>query len=173
MTLRRDITPIIPALRRYAVSLTWHESDGDDLLQATLERALSRQWQYRGGNLTAWLCTIMRSIWLNEIKRRKRYGETLSVVELTGQPYFELDTSLVLNDIDRLLLQQPQLTREIAFLCWVLGCTYKEAAEILDINLFTVRNRLNRLRTWLAHSLSKAELTESKSRASAHGSEFK
>jgi len=151
------------------VSLTWHESDGDDLLQATLERALSRQRQYRGGNLTAWLCTIMRSIWINEIRRRKRYTETLSVVELTGQTYVEPDTSLVLNDIDRLLLQQPQLTREIAVLCWVLGCTYRETAEILDTDLSTVRNRLNRLRIWLVHSLKKTELTEIKVGTSAYG----
>lgn len=158
--MRHEFAAILPKLRRYAVALTLNSADADDLLQDTLLRALSRERQYRGENLSAWLCTIMRRIWFNELKKRRRFAANLPVVGLNGQPFAEPDTCLTVNAVDHLLAEQSQLTREIAVLCWVFGCTYQEAATVLDTDLGTVRNRLNRLRVRLVDSLQPAESPE-------------
>ncbi|TXN79159.1 sigma factor, partial [Methylobacterium sp. WL8] len=59
------IEPQIPALRRYAVALLRDREAADDLVQDTLERALSA-WsgRRRDGDLRAWLFTIERNLFL-------------------------------------------------------------------------------------------------------------
>ena len=49
----------------------------EDVLQETFVRALSALGQYREGtNFTAWLCTVGRSLALNELKKRSRETAT-------------------------------------------------------------------------------------------------
>ena len=57
------LEPLIPALRRYAYALVRNHDAADDLVQDTLERALSR-WGLRrtDGDLRAWLFTILRNL---------------------------------------------------------------------------------------------------------------
>jgi len=157
MTKRFDLVSTIPKLRRYGLALTINSADADDLLQATLERALSRERQFRGEYLSGWLCSIMRSIWFNEVKSRKRFADSLDIIRVTGEPYLEPDICLQMNDVDRLLVKEPRLTREIVILCWIFGCTYKETANMLKTDLSTVRNRLNRFRAKVSSSLLEAE----------------
>ena len=69
------IEPQIPALRRYAVALLRDREAADDLVQDTLERALSA-WsgRRRDGDLRAWLFTIERNLFLGTVRRRGRRG---------------------------------------------------------------------------------------------------
>src|SRR5215831_17737250 len=64
----------IPRLRRYARALTGDRAAADDLVQDTLERALSRfhLWR-RGSDLRAWLFTIMHNIYVNQARSRSRH----------------------------------------------------------------------------------------------------
>jgi len=56
---RDEVVGLIPALRAFAWSLSHNGSDADDLVQDTLERALSR-WTLRrsDGDLRAWLAGL-------------------------------------------------------------------------------------------------------------------
>ena len=55
---RQDIVAHIPAMRRYARSLTGDVWAADDLVQDTLERACSKWRLWRvGSDLRAWLFT--------------------------------------------------------------------------------------------------------------------
>jgi DNA-directed RNA polymerase specialized sigma24 family protein len=53
------IEPVIPALRRYTRTFVRGAADADDLVQDTLERAISR-WHQRpsDGETRTWLFTI-------------------------------------------------------------------------------------------------------------------
>ena len=68
-----QLEPLIPALRRYAYALVRDHDAADDLVQDTLERALSR-WLLRrpDGDLRAWLFTIQRNLFLNAYRQRQR-----------------------------------------------------------------------------------------------------
>ena len=60
----------IPALRRYAYALTRDHDQADDLVQDCLERALSRRHlRRRDSDLSAWLFTILRNMFLNDRRR--------------------------------------------------------------------------------------------------------
>lgn len=69
------LEPLIPSLRRYAYALVRDHDAADDLVQDTLERALSRWYLRRdGGDLRAWLFTIQRNLHINAYRTTRRRG---------------------------------------------------------------------------------------------------
>src|SRR6202049_360743 len=69
------IEPVIPALRRYARTFVRDAADADDLVQDTLERAISRWHQRRSdGDTRTWLFTILHNLALNHLRRAARRG---------------------------------------------------------------------------------------------------
>src|ERR1700739_734841 len=69
------IEPVIPALRRYARTFVRGAADADDLVQDTLERAISRWYQRRSdGETRAWLFTILHNLAVNHLRRAARGG---------------------------------------------------------------------------------------------------
>src|SRR3546814_21041066 len=64
---------LLPRLRRFALRLPRDPTSADDLVQATLERALTR-WRSRRpqGNVRAWLFTILYRQFLDAQRRGRR-----------------------------------------------------------------------------------------------------
>ena len=69
----RELTELLPRLRRFAHALSRNSADADDLTQATAERALRsrEQWQ-PGTRLDSWLYRIMRNLWIDTSRARVR-----------------------------------------------------------------------------------------------------
>src|SRR5437762_9614352 len=65
---RQSVETMIPALRRYARALARDSDIADDLVQDTLVRALRSEKLFLGGDLRAWLYTILTN--LNRNRRR-------------------------------------------------------------------------------------------------------
>ena len=73
LTFSDDILAEIPRLRRYAYVLLRDQVSADDLVQDSLERALSRQNLFQPGtNLRAWLFTIMHNLHVNSVIKARR-----------------------------------------------------------------------------------------------------
>jgi RNA polymerase sigma-70 factor (ECF subfamily) len=137
----------IPRLRRYARALTGDRAAADDLVQDTLERALSRfhLWR-RGSDLRAWLFTIMHNIFVNQVRSRMRYPhEPLDEPAVDRLQYREPDWS-ELRDIGSALARLPIEQREVVLLVGLEQFTYEEAARVLEIPIGTVMSRLSRAR---------------------------
>jgi len=137
----------IPRLRRYARALTGERAAADDLVQDTLERALSRfhLWR-RGSDLRAWLFTIMHNVFVNQIRSRMRYPhEPLDELAAAGAQYREPDWS-ELRDIGAALARLPVEQRTVVLLVGLEQLTYEEAARVLDVPIGTVMSRLSRAR---------------------------
>jgi len=139
----------IPRLRRYAHSLCMSREDGDDLVQSTLHRALSRvgYWQV-GSNLRAWLMTIMHNLYVNQVKARKRSDATVSAVdEINGETTPEHDRKgLIIRDLERGLAKLSHEHREALLLIGMEQYSYKEAAKIAGVSIGTLTSRLHRAR---------------------------
>ena len=72
MTKLESIIAELPRLRRYARALVKNADAADDLVQDCVERSLSRLHQFRDGtDMRLWLFTIMHSIFVNGVSRRK------------------------------------------------------------------------------------------------------
>jgi len=139
------ITQHIPRLRRYARALTGDRSAADDLVQDTLERALSRFHLWRqGSDLRAWLFTIMHNIFVNQARARARHQhETLDDPGADGLHARDPNWA-ELRDIDDALARLPGEQRAVLLLVGLEQFTYEEAARVLDIPLGTVMSRLSR-----------------------------
>ncbi|AAY93211.1 RNA polymerase sigma factor [Pseudomonas protegens] len=157
--LDQQLRPLIPRLRRFALSLTRQPSSADDLVQACLERALAGWTEKRPeGDLRAWLFAILYRQFLDAHRRSRRYARMLEF--FTGrddsQPSVErtVMAQSTLEAFDRLNAEQR------ALLLWVSveGLSYKEIAEILQVPTGTVMSRLSRARQAL-RQLSDGEIS--------------
>ncbi|WP_096703691.1 sigma-70 family RNA polymerase sigma factor [Magnetospirillum sp. 15-1] len=143
----------IPGLRRYARALSGDVAQADDLVQDCLERALSRLalWR-RDGNLRAWLFTILRNVWIDELRRRKvrpeQYGMDDAMEGAAAAPN-QHDRLAVRDLVAALALLVPE-QRETVLLVGLEGMTYAEVAGVTGVPVGTVMSRLKRGRDRLA-----------------------
>jgi RNA polymerase sigma-70 factor (ECF subfamily) len=151
------ITQQIPRLRRYARALTGERSAADDLVQDTLERALSRFHLWRqGSDLRAWLFTIMHNLYVNQVRSRVRQQHD-ALDEAGAESVRSQDPDWAeLRDIDEALARLPDEQRAVVLLVGLEQFTYEEAARALDIPLGTVMSRLSRGRERLRLILAAA-----------------
>ena len=156
-TFEQQVLDLLPRLRRFAIGLAGSPSDGDDLCQMTIERALTRrdQWE-EGTRLDSWMYRIMRNIFIDLKRADKRRGETfvdeeagLSVGADGGQ-----EAQVELSMVDRAMQKLPQDQREAVLLVMVEGFSYKEAAIIAQCPVGTLNSRLVRGRDALMDMLS-------------------
>lgn len=150
---------ILPRLRRFATGLAGHPSDGDDLCQMTVERALANRakWQ-EGTRLDSWMYRIMRNIWIDETRSRARRGQTFvdpDAGERVGGEGGQ-EARVELGNIDRAMQKLPDDQREAVLLVMVEGYAYKEAAEIVGCPVGTLNSRLVRGRDALMQMIGDA-----------------
>lgn len=140
----------IPGLRRFARALVRGDRErADDLVQDSLERALSR-WHLRRpeGDLRGWLYTILYNRFLSEQHRQKRRGvhDTLTEAIESELPQIRggQDEALEHRDLLRAFAALPEEQRSVLFLVGVEDLSYDEAARVLGVPIGTVMSRLSR-----------------------------
>lgn len=158
MGRRRELLEILPRLRRFALSLAGNAADGDDLLQATVERLLERGLP-DDAELMPWSIKVCRNIWIDEVRARKvrrRAGDELAHTEsgsVSGES--AMLTELTLREVQGVLATLPEEQRAVLELVVVEGHSYREAAEMLDTPIGTVMSRLARARAALVERCRK------------------
>lgn len=159
-TVESQIEALIPGLRRYARALTGNVSTADDLVQDCLERALSRLalWR-RGSDLRAWLFTIMRHVWFNELSRRRARPDLTAGddgLDRLSTPEGQTDR-LVMRDLASALDHLAPEQREAVLLVGLEGMSYAQVAEVTGAPLGTVMSRLKRGRDRLTQLMHGGE----------------
>lgn len=150
----RALIEKLPNLRRFALSLCRSGDTADDLVQITVERALSARASYDPATrIEAWLFRILRNAWIDMARKHKIRGthvrleeapETAAAGHHPGDA--RLMVAAVMDAVERLPIDQ----REVLLLVCVEDLSYAEAATILNIPKGTVMSRLSRARTALA-----------------------
>lgn len=155
----RDLTDLLPRLRRFAHALSRNGADADDLTQATVERALrSRdQWQ-PGTRFDSWLYRIMRNLWIDTARARARKDKREAAEEeaqfVGADPREAMDASLDLQRAMGAMERLPDEQREVVALILIEGFGYREVSEMLGLPIGTVSSRLVRGRTALLAMLN-------------------
>lgn len=151
----RGLPPILARLWRFAYSLTKNADSADDLMQETCARALDKAPQYQSGSrLDAWVFTICRSIFLNNIRANHvRQGAGIERVENLDlpDPSSSTEMNIFATQVVEHVMALPDSLRGTVILVYVEGFTYREASEILSIPIGTVMSRLATARGRLAH----------------------
>jgi RNA polymerase sigma-70 factor (ECF subfamily) len=145
---RQAIVEEIPRLRSYARALLRNRDAADDLVQDSLERALSRMESWAiGRSPRRWLLTIMHHLFVDQSRRAKRHLRAVMAMPETmdaiAMPPPQVDK---LASLDVLLaLQQIGPERRAALaLVAVEGLSYADAANALGIGAGTLASRIAR-----------------------------
>jgi RNA polymerase sigma-70 factor (ECF subfamily) len=157
--LHRDLVALVPQARRFAYALTRHAADADDLVQATMERVLSRPMP-EDAELVKWMFKVCRNIWIDEMRARKVRREASP--EMLSAP--DEDASTEQRVMARMALQRAQIgidalpdeQREVLAMVAIAGMAYREAAETLSVPIGTVMSRLARARAALVAHMETA-----------------
>jgi RNA polymerase sigma-70 factor (ECF subfamily) len=155
------LEPLMPALRRYAYALVRDHDAADDLVQDTVERALSR-WTLRrsDGDLRAWLFTIQRNLHISSLRQDRRRGPHVEFDEATTPSISAAQESGVeVQDILAALDQLPEEQKSLLLLVGVEDFSYDDAAKIMGVPMGTVMSRLSRGRQRLRTLLETGRAT--------------
>ena len=148
------LTQLMPRLSRYALVLTRSKVDAEDLLQATLARALDKRHQWCvDSELDRWVFTIQSSVWKNELRSRyirNTNGEQSADELADSHPRNDPQRTFLLQQVLVQVMNLPEIHRIPILLVYVEGFSYQEAADMLDIPIGTIMSRLARARISLA-----------------------
>jgi RNA polymerase sigma-70 factor (ECF subfamily) len=146
------IVACVPSLRKFAISLTRNVDLGEDLVQETVLRAISKQEQFiTGTNLQAWLFTILRNQFFSDHRKSLREVEDVdgsyaaTMVSIADQ-----EDKIMIQNVAAALSKLPEGQREAILLVSAEGLSYEEAAQALGCAVGTVKSRVNRARNCLA-----------------------
>ena len=157
--LRSQIAALLPDLRGFARFLARDRAAADDLVQDGLVRALAALDQFQPGtNLKAWLFTIVRNVFYEGARRRKREVRALesqASAQEAASP--AQDARADVRDLQALIWTLPPLLREALILVGAQEMTYDEAALVCNVPVGTVKARVSRGRAALAAAMRRAE----------------
>ncbi|MBI3947474.1 MAG: sigma-70 family RNA polymerase sigma factor [Armatimonadetes bacterium] len=152
----------------FAYRMSGNREDAEDIYQDAFIHAFNGIKNFRSdAAFSTWLYRIVRNVYLDEQKRR-RSRQFISLEES-----IETDDGSIARDVQddgptpdeiaeqnqrRRAVRQaiallPDRQREIIILYELQQCTYEEIADVLQINVGTVKSRLNRARRSLRDRL--------------------
>ena len=143
-----------------AYRLTGNHQDAQDVVQEVLLRVRRGLATYRPGNLEGWLSRITTNTFLDRVRKQKR-RPTQALPDdpdryLEGSPGIEAEMAQrdLPDHLQRLLADLPADFRAPVVLKDVMGYSYEEIAEQLDVPIGTVRSRIHRGRSRLREALT-------------------
>jgi RNA polymerase sigma-70 factor, ECF subfamily len=160
-----DLRDYLDGLYSYALVLSRNRAEAEDLVQETCLRALRAMKRLRpDSNVKSWLFTILRNIWLNQLRQRKTAPDMLDLdsnerggeraVDSSKDPYAAYVSDLEREQVRRAIEHLPLESREIILLREYEELSYEEIATLLQCPVGTVMSRLARARSKLRNLLT-------------------
>ena len=145
--------PHLDAAYNLARWLSRSPTDADDIVQDAMLRAFRAFDGFRGGDIKAWLLTIVRNCWLSAGAATRRRGHTSLDDHELEAPESDPETVAIQagakRRLDAMIAQLPQEFREVLILREMEDMSYREIADITGVPIGTVMSRLARARATL------------------------
>jgi RNA polymerase sigma-70 factor, ECF subfamily len=151
LDVKPRIIAFLPRLRRFCMALTGSNDRCDDLLQETVERALTRieQWQ-EGTSLESWMFRIAQNLHIDDVRKGARRGQKVDIeqlAEISGEDGRTIvETRSELAHAQKAMAALPDEQRIVLALVVIDGRSYREVADILGLPMGTVMSRVSRAR---------------------------
>jgi len=140
---------LFPDICIYLRALSQDAELSQDLAQETLIRAITaREIPQERPALRAWMLRVAKNLFIDEVRKTKvRMEYERSQARLVDETL----KSRLQPVVDRIIIQEafaklPEAHREVVLLVDVLGMSYAEVGETLDIAIGTVMSRISRAR---------------------------
>jgi RNA polymerase sigma factor (sigma-70 family) len=146
---RRELSGLLPRLRRLAKAITRDPTAADDLVQNAIERALQAEAQWRPGTrMDSWIIRIMKNAWIDEMRSKARRAMVLTPsdgAESVADPSIaSAEHWCEAQSLSKAMNALPQEQQIAVALVLVYGLSYREAAEVLEIPVGTLTSRMVR-----------------------------
>jgi RNA polymerase sigma-70 factor, ECF subfamily len=155
------VLPQLGAAYNLARWLTRNDHDAEDVAQEAYLRALRFFDGFRGGDVRAWLLTIVRNTyytWLTNNRLRDLSSpledEEWELESKAPDPELNAIQTSERHRLEQAIEELRTEFREVLILRELEGMTYKEISDITDIPLGTVMSRLARARKRLQQCLA-------------------
>ncbi len=150
-----------PTVYQMAYRLTGDDEEARDLAQDVFVRVYRNLDKYEPGTFSGWLYRITKNLFLDRVRRHKRYRmeplpdeDWKQPVESAPGPADRVEQGLLRGDIERAIVTLPPSFRTAVVLCDVQGLSYDEISEATGWPLGTVRSRIHRGRKLLREALT-------------------
>lgn len=146
----RLIAPHLDRCYAIAYQVTGHSEDAADVVQDAMIKAYRSFASFRAeSGLPAWLGRIVRNTALDELKRAvRKHEEAVEILPETVGPGLERKAEE--RELQQIMGEAigtlSDKLREPLVLYDIEGFSYDEIASLLELNLGTVKSRLNRAR---------------------------
>jgi RNA polymerase sigma-70 factor, ECF subfamily len=172
-----DLGDYLDGLYSYALVLSRNQAEAEDLVQETCLRAVRAMERLRpDSNVKSWLFTILRNIWLNQLRQRKIAPDTVDLdsdeyganraVDSSKDPHAAYVSDLEREQVRHAIERLPLEFREIILLREYEELSYEQIATLLQCPVGTVMSRLARARSKLRDLLAAPTGAASGTRAS-------
>jgi RNA polymerase sigma-70 factor, ECF subfamily len=152
-----QVLPHLDAAYRFARWLARSPADADDVVQEAMLRAFRGFDGLRGGDVKAWLFTIVRNCHLTALTQRERRGfvplpaegdphDGAALVSAAPGPESVSMSRDEARSLERLLAELPPEHREVLILREIEELDYREIAAVTQVPIGTVMSRLARAR---------------------------
>jgi RNA polymerase sigma-70 factor (ECF subfamily) len=147
-----ELISLIPHLRAFGRTLAGSSTQGDDLAQDTLAKALANRSSFEmGTNMKAWTFMILRNLFYSD--KRRSWRSTPLDPEVAERTLVSVDnptSALELDELRRALSMLPADQREALILIGAAGMSYEEVSAIVGVAIGTIKSRVSRARDRLA-----------------------
>lgn len=136
-------------LKRFAYSLTLNQDDAKDLVQETFLKALTNRDKFiHNDNFKAWTFTIMRNTFINNYRKNTKHKVSRDESE---NSFILNQTKAATNDtpdsniaVKEIMYNINQLEEDFRtpLKMYYEGYKYKEIADILNLNIGTVKSKI-------------------------------
>jgi RNA polymerase sigma factor (sigma-70 family) len=136
---------------RFATYLSCDPALADDITSETFLRAWSSASPIREATVKAYLFTIARNVFLQEMRRRPRHGELDASIPSTAASQDErVEQRTNLRTVLQALRHLPELDRAALLMRSQDGMSYEEIAQALQLSMASVKVKIHRARLKLS-----------------------
>lgn len=133
------------ALFRYSMRMTGRRERSEDLVQEIFFRMLRYRETYRDGHLfVTWMFRIARNAYIDQARKGRFEVVGKEVAEPATMPGTELEDRQELELLRRAMVKLPDAQRELLVLARFEQMPYDQIADLLDIEVGTVKTRVHR-----------------------------
>jgi len=159
---RAAVEMLMPRLRRFGAILSGSQVDGDWLARRARAQALGPgRPPQDSGRLEVWLFQIMRTLWLDEVHRRRvDRRDSIRAGFIRSGSAGPLDRIHIEHSVIRdALASMPEEDRSLLVMVCLEDFSYAEAAEVFGVTVETLMRRLARAREELSTRLDGSNLS--------------
>ena len=143
---------------RFSYWLSGNRMEAEDITSETFIRAWVKFSKIRTETLKGYLFTVARNIFIDEVRKNKKYRELRDVhTDKTPEPGNQLESKQELERVQKMLMTFSEIDRAAFILRVEQELSYEEISRILEISLVSAKVKVHRVRKKLIENRLKME----------------